>query len=213
MRTRLRLLVAALAASLLLALSAGTATAARSFSLSGGGQAILAISRVTFEANNGVQVANNVTLHGSLNSSIAKTPEALAGVITSVLFAARETCVTSEGIGCVAAPLAGTLHVRLISFTGTLPRIREIRLRIVGFAFLATVLETPQCLYRGNVEGLLILAREEVGGQVFESIRADSSVQSGIERILREELFRRCPTAGGFTTVMRLSRAITVRLV
>jgi hypothetical protein len=208
-----RLFVAVLAASLLLALGASTATAARSFSLNGGGQAILAISaRFTFEGNNGVRVANGITLHGSLHGAIAKTSGSLAGVVTSVLFGGRGECASSVGIGCVAAPLPGNWHLQLVSFTGTLPRIRTIRLRIVGVAILITLLETPQCLYRGDIEGELS-AREEAGGQVFESIVADESRGIERERILREELFRRCPEAARFIGSLRLGRAISIRLV
>jgi len=101
MNIRSRLFLAAVTAAFLIALAAGTATASRSFSVVGGGRAILAVangtSRLTFRGSNGVDVINNVTLHGSIHPLIAKTVGALVGVINRVTTGPEAECRTNVG--------------------------------------------------------------------------------------------------------------------
>jgi len=204
-----RLLTAALASVVLLALSAGTATASRSFSVGGGGRAILAISlgSLTFEpSGGGTRVISRVTLHGSVHSLIAKSVGALAGVITSIL---TSECRTSVGLPCRTFGTAPPWHITLLAFTGTLPNITSILLNIRA-QFLLEIgnrLET-RCWYEGVIGAGGVVNRGRIE-------RLEISPEKSFTTLIRaegEEFFRRCNREGSLVGGFRLSPAIEIRL-
>lgn len=135
MRTRSKLLLSALAAALVLSMAVGSASANRlasnstSFSLTW--------ARLTLAPSLGSSVICPVTLAGSFHSrTITKTLESLIGYVTSAsVGAAGRTTATCEG--GTATILSATLpwHVRYGGFTGTLPNITGVILRLVGASF------------------------------------------------------------------------------
>jgi hypothetical protein len=98
-----------------------------------------------------------VTLEGTIHcATISKVAEALLGFITRAI-ADQDNCVDSSGNGIRARPREETLpwHIRYVSFSGTLPRVK-IRLRI-GAAGIR-ILNAPlvgNCLYRATVDGIV----------------------------------------------------------
>jgi hypothetical protein len=211
MRIRSKLLLAALTAALISTLDAGAASASRSLSVIRGGRAILAIAdgerKLTFEGDNGVQIINSVTLHGSLHGLFSKVSGALLGVINRVTVGSRELCRSSIGIACDMRVLPGNRHERLLSFRGTLPRILSVVIEDLRAEFLIQLLETPQCLYRGNIGYELPVAAD---GRItsMESTRTAISLQT----VLREELFRRCPSSGHINGTFSISPPPSITL-
>jgi len=211
MRVGFRLFLSLVAVLLLLAVTAGSATASRSFSIVGGGKAILAISLtlLTFSGSNGVNVISDVTLHGSIHSLIAKTRGALAGVITGVLIG---RCTNTFSIPCRVTALVeprAFWHLQLLSFTGTLPVIRTITLIIVRSAFLILFNEELECLYLGDVGATGSLN----ASGVVERLEPEPNRNSvPLFRAANEEFFRTCPREGRLTGGFRLSPTIGIRL-
>jgi len=219
MHTRSKLLVAALTAALLLALGASTASASRSFSVVGGGRAILAIAngergstRLTFAGESGRLVISDVTLHGSLHSLIAKTRGALAGVINAIRTA---NCRTEGafGVTCHASGLPN-FHIRLESFTGTLPRISTITLTIeAAFQILFAPDEEgghPECLYRGNISATG--GRNSGESVVIETLRVNNPNSATLSRAAREEFFRNCDRRGELIGTFAVTPTVSLRL-
>jgi len=208
MHARTRLLTAALAAVILLALSAGTATASRSFSVVGGGRAILAISlgSLTFEPSSGsTRVISRVTLHGSVHSLIAKTAAALAGIITGVR---TGECRTNVGLSCRTSGTALPWHITLLAFTGTLPNITTILLNIRA-QFLLEIGETPlRCWYEGTIGAGGAVNR----GRIERLEIAPEKASTSLIRAENEEFFRRCAGGGSLIGGFRLSPVIEIRL-
>jgi len=210
MHIRSKMLMAALTAALALAVGAGTASASRSFSVVGGGRPILAIAPaggLTFAGSNGVNVISNVTLHGSVHPLIGKTHGALAGVINSILTA---NCRTSIGVECVSSGV-GTFHIRLLSFTGTLPRITGLQLLVVSRFKIELARGRPNCEYEGeiaaNAEGRAGAAEFTITG--LTPVRGN---RASLIRAEGEEFFRRCPTSGELVGAFRLEPSVTIRL-
>jgi len=213
-------LLAATAAVLLLALGTGTAAASRSFSVVGGGQAILAIATaLTFrDPATGVNIINRVTMHGSIHSLIAKTVGSLAGVITSVLTGDETVCRDSLGVTCSTLPQELPWHIQLLAFTGTLPEITSITILLVEAAFLLRLggrplpgLEGTECLYKGRAGGIGRTVADPAGRRI-ETLEADERKPLPLIRILNEEFFRRCPREGVFRGIFTLAPLIIIRL-
>jgi len=210
MHTRAQTLATILATTaLLLAIGSATATASRSFSVVGGGRAILAIAAgeraVTFTAA-GVNFIQDITLHGSLHSLIAKTPGSLVGVINRVSTGAN--CRSSAGVVCSSSALAPSWHVQLVAFSGTLPRITSITFDLKETAFLLRV-ENTECLYRGDVRAITRMSGEP---PTTNQLEVDTTRQLALSRVLREEFFRPCAREGIFRGVFALSTSVAVRL-
>jgi hypothetical protein len=138
MRTRSKLILAALTTTLLMGLAVGSASAGR-----------LSISnrniRLTFSPfhiisrESGALFSCNLTLEGSFHSgTIRKVQGALAGYITRA--SARE---------CSTTILQGTLpwHITYDSFSGTLPRLESLNLVFHRFAFIIDTIVHPPCLF------------------------------------------------------------------
>jgi hypothetical protein len=142
MRTRSKLLLAGMAATLLLSFAVGTASARR-----------LAVDDQDFDIRwaplsfiaGGTTTTCNVTLLGSFHSlTIAKTAGLLIGFIDH---AAVNSCNAGAGATVLTADLPW--HVRYSSFAGILPNITSVTLHLVGAAFRVDPAgELPACLAR-----------------------------------------------------------------
>ena len=143
MRTRSKLALIGLGATLLMALAISTASA-RNLSISN--QNI----RITF--NNlelGVEEVStttcHITLEGSFHSrTLSKTPDTLVGFLTRV---------TTGNCNAAVTVLTATLpwHIRYAGFSGRLPAIASILARGIGAAFGIEPGLGINCLFRSNV--------------------------------------------------------------
>ena len=216
MHARTKLLGAALAATLLLALGASTATASRSFSVVGGGRAILAIAsgetRLTFRGNTGIDVIQLVTLHGSIHGSIAKTEGSLVGAITNVLVGAEAECRSNIGGNCQTIMLIPALswHLRLLFYTGTLPSITSIKIEMIELE-VTVRLGTTECLFRGALR-FTGTARAEPRDATISQLRVDETRQIRLFRTIRDEPLRPCAMEGAVAGTFNLALLTTVRL-
>jgi hypothetical protein len=140
MRTRSKLLLGALLAALVLAAAIGTAGAGRFSSSEQRFRITWASAELTGFTNN---IRCRLTLEGSFHyRTFVKASEALLGHITGATIA--HPCTNGEqwafnGREVLAGTtLANTLpwHLRYDSFTGTLPTINAIIVRIIGLRLL-----------------------------------------------------------------------------
>jgi hypothetical protein len=128
MRRRVRLPLVALGAALLLSATLATAGATR-----------IATSEQRFRVvwrelifSGGLSLTCPVTIEGSLHSkTISKVLEALIGYVSAATVGA-----TCNGGAARILPETLPWHIRYNGFTGTLPRITEIHIRLVNFAWL-----------------------------------------------------------------------------
>ena len=158
-----KLVLTAVAASLVLAAVVGTASANR---LSVSNRAIRVVW-TPLDFDNIVDC--NVTLEGEfVASTIEKRPKALLGRITR---AAVSNC--TEGVTVLTETLPW--HITYQGFIGRLPTISGIRLLLVGASFLLNIFGV-QCLYRAtevdNASGIANI--NEATGQVT-GLRADET--------------------------------------
>jgi len=207
MHVPLRPLMAGLVAVLLLALGTGVAAASRSFSVVGGGRAILAISSstLTFENGSGTNLIVDVTLHGSIHPTLPKVRGALIGIITSISTA---NCRSSTGLRCRFSGLP-TWHLKLASFTGTLPRIASLLFEIEA-AILEELEGRPNCLYRG----VLFANSQATLGPSESRFERFLFLLSTIPlfRVEGEEFFRRCARSIQFVGGFNFAPIINIRL-
>ncbi len=175
MRTRSKLLLAGMAATLLLSFAVGSASARR-----------LAVDDQDFEVKweplrfiaGGTTTSCNVTLLGSFHSlTITKSIGSLIGYIDH---ASVNRC--NEGAG--ATILAGTLpwHVTYGGFTGTLPTISSAILNLLGASFeVDPAGGLPPCLARTDAaEPGRGIGNLSAGGQVT-GLQADVSQSIDLE--------------------------------
>lgn len=156
MHTRSRLVLAAIAAALALAVGPSAASAARSFSISNNALSAYVTPRTTFFGTPSENlVICTVTLTASLHSTVAKARGSLVGFVNG---GRLERC-TSTIFPVRLIPLVehrSPFHMTLNSFKGTLPRITEILLTINNFRLLTQATEpfgrTQGCLYRANLD-------------------------------------------------------------
>lgn len=214
MRTRSKLLLAALAATLVMAAGVGLASA-RTLSISE--QRYRAVwTPMNFADVNGlIQLRCNVTLRGSFHTrTSAKVRGALTGYIT-------EASVARPCTGGEVWILNGrdrptnTLpwHITFDSFRGTLPLITGTRSAVIGSSYLISTVGFT-CLYAGTTASPAfgIVNIERTG--VATNVRIDET--SPIP--LRESVSGICPASGAFsgTTSSLLGDSgatITVRLI
>jgi len=204
MRISGKLLLAALTASLILAIGVGTASASNGIRLtatSGSLARVRADTRALTFSGGGFEVICEVSRTLSLRETIAKVERTVAGGVTDVRVA---NC--RGGNARVLAPEAARpWPVRYISFAGTLPNITSVRLEIVGAAFLLEVFfGFGRCLFRGNPQGTT------VGTPTITEVRAD-------ERIGLREVINlggaECPTEGFFRGVLTVSPTVRMTLI
>jgi len=131
MRTRSKLLLAALAAALLLTALVGSASANR---LSGNEKNFrITYTPMRFESREGKTVSCNVTLEGSFHErTITKTANALVGYITA---ARVESCTPTNGARANTETLPW--HIQYESFTAAsgLPNIETITENTINSSF------------------------------------------------------------------------------
>jgi hypothetical protein len=163
MLARLRPFVAGLTAALVLGLAVGAASAAR-FSLSNQNFRIVWRS-LQFKGEGFVRIECPVTLEGSLHSrTFVKASGALIGYITRALLASSACTgglAESASLGTETLPW----HVKYESFTGTLPNITSLGLRV--FDKVERVFEMRMsCLYMPAMEGMKLIATVGAGGVI-----------------------------------------------
>jgi hypothetical protein len=157
-----------------------------------------------------------VTIEGSFHSrTISKVLEALVGYITRAI-------VGTPCTGGTATALTASLpwHIRYNGFTGTLPEIREIHLRLVNAGFLIQTIEPlfgtlVACLYQSTAASPMRgwIGREAAGQ--LTNLRVDET--AGIP--LFRQLAGFCPNPGKLRgtsntiTLLGATTRITVTLV
>jgi hypothetical protein len=124
MRTRSRLILAGVAASLALGLAVSAASAGRLSTSNARFRAVwAALNMGSFD--NEISIRCPITLEGSFHSAtIRKTPGALMGAITKAVVNGAEPPCTGGRLTILQESLPW--HVTYASFRGTLPRIEEI---------------------------------------------------------------------------------------
>jgi hypothetical protein len=158
MKASARVLLTLLAASAFAASLAASATA-RNFSVSNRNiRVVWTAARPLEFISNIAPIRCEVTLEGTLHcATIAKVAEALIGFITRARVR-EETCEDNElGTEILAEIVQESLpwHLRYVSFSGTLPRVR-VRVRVINAVFrLIRVPIIVNCLYRVNIDGLI----------------------------------------------------------
>lgn len=122
-----------------------------------------------------------VTLEGSLHTrTIVKTAELLVGYVTRAILN-RAACFLSGLSGAFIlngtelTPNSLPWHMRYESFSGTLPRVTAINLRIISLSFLVvTSLLSLSCLYRSTVaEPARVSANVDTSSGQITSLRFD----------------------------------------
>ncbi|HZV74771.1 MAG TPA: hypothetical protein VFF79_13735 [Conexibacter sp.] len=213
MHTHTKLLLAALTATLVMALAVNTASA-NHFSLSN--QAFRVVwSPLNFIGEGStVRVTCNVTIEGSFHSrTIVKTIGSLVGYVTRAIAG-----------GCTedsATVLTATLpwHITYEGFSGRLPTISRVRLLLRHTSFTESIFGgLVTCLYAdaGTSE------TENNAGEVLLSsgsaneLAADPSIRLPFVR--GSGLTENCPTRGGFTgtgqvTLLGATTRIIVTLI
>ncbi len=205
MRARNKIVLAALAATLVLAMS-GTASANRlRFSDTGFLFKWKTESRLTFAAF-GFSASCEVRLKGTFHTtSFAKARQNLIGSVTQA--SARQPCEGNEAWILNGtefqifpeAPFATSLpwNLRYFSFTGRLPSISTITFAIVGMSVLIQS-ALGSCLYRTTEsEPFVMIATREAGGGIT-ALRADETATILVTRGSRE--FCRELTPNGVAT-------------
>jgi hypothetical protein len=171
MRTRTKLLFVGFTAALVFSMTVASASATR-----------LSISNRNFRATftpltlgstAGVRISCPVTLEGSFHSAtINKTLEALIGHVTR----ASVTTASCTGGRATIAQSSLPWHIRYGGFTGTLPRLSGVILRLVGATFTVEDTETgATCTTRTTATqpGVGIVTVEANG--LVTGLRADES--------------------------------------
>jgi hypothetical protein len=181
MRTRSKLLLAALTATAFMSLLVGTASARR-FQLSNQRwQAIWPL--LSFETG-AATVSCPVTLEGSFPSAIlSKVSGQLIGYVTSAKVNGVRSACNETGSATV---LNATLpwHIRYDRFIGALPSITEIRIQLIGARFQV------------NAGGVVCLAGTTAAAPGFGYVVRD--VATGRANTLRADPSGRIPLGGEF---------------
>lgn len=200
-----KVVLAAFAAMLLLALGTGAASANRSISLTPTtGQS--AVSRaLTFSSPEveGFEVICEVTL--TMEEIVRAASKTAGSRIGNIIDARVAGC--RNGTATVLAPTrAAPWNTTYVSFTGTLPNITSVRLELRGAAFLVSAAGgLSRCLFRGNPQG------DTVGGLRVTGFTATRGVNVGLSVDLRG--FVACPRNGSFAGTFNLERTVTISLL
>lgn len=214
MRNRSKLLLTAIATTLIMA-AAVTVASARQFTTSNQNARAVWTS-IQFTSLGGlIQIRCNLTLRASFHYRTFSKTRSLVGYITSA-------GITRPCSGGEAWVLNGSerptntlpWHIVYDSFRGTLPRITGIRLGIIGGSFLLSGLGN-QCQYTGTAPSPafgIINLNESTGEGI--SLSADSTVTVP----LAATLVGSCPANGAFAGTTSLldegeGSRITIRLI
>jgi hypothetical protein len=150
MRTHLRAAATALVVVALLCAGAAGASASRSFTTTGGARrGVREIDRTLNLKLGAITIVCESTMVKDIHSLIPKVVGALFGFVTDLRFAnCRETLGgAASARGLIETPW----HIRYQSFTGTLPMITGVLVRIVDAKILITLGRVTFCLYRGDI--------------------------------------------------------------
>jgi hypothetical protein len=213
MRTHTKLTLAALTATLVMALAVNTASA-NNISLSNQTFRVVWSPLNFIGEGSSVRGVCNVTIEGSFHSrTIVKTIGALIGYVTRAIAGG---CTENS-----ATVLTATLpwHITYEGFSGRLPNITRVRLLLRHIAFVTQIFGgLVECLYAdaGNNQS------ENSAGEVLLSsgsaneLAADPSIR--IPFVRGSGLTENCPTRGGFTgtgnvTLLGATTRITVTLI
>lgn len=197
MRNRSKLLLAALAATAVFGALVATASATR---IAMSEQHFRATwTNLEFQAVGGIfTIKCPVTIEGSFHSStISKVLEALVGYVTQAAVGAPAAC-TGGTVTILTANLPW--HIRYNGFSGTLPEITRIHLRLILAEFLINrndlALGRFSCLYRSTPTNPM-RAWVEVNAttHVVESMRPDRTAQIKLFARLAESTAT-CPAEG-----------------
>ncbi len=199
-----KFLLAALAALVVLAFGSGIASANRSIeaSVASGelGRITATSARLTFTDSEATfRIVCQVVLTISLNRSVSKTRESVAGRVNAV----EVTRCEGGTVSVLTATLPWT--VQYISFAGTLPNITSLRLRLKNVGFLVSAFfGLGRCLYGGDAEGTT------GGGTTITELRADESRALGLVTNLGGF---ECPAGGVFRGTFTVAPNVRLRLI
>lgn len=200
MRKSVKLILTALAASLLLSAAVGTASA-RNLSVSN--RNIRATwARLEFEVGGGSTVICPVTLEGSFHSqTVAKVRNSLIGAVTRATVK-QESCEGGTGAAFngvdryngTTTPNTLPWHITYDSFAGTLPTITSVRILLSRFRF--GIERSPCAVQVGNETDIVFAdAALGAGGVVNSLTPVEGSNRATIIRTDRDFLGA-CPRPG-----------------
>jgi len=205
-RTYLRAAVTALAVVVLLCAGAGGAMASRSFSTSGGARrGIREIDRDLHLKLGAIEIICESTMVKDIHSLISKVAGSLFGFVTDLRFAnCRETL---GAVATVRGLIEVPWHIRYQSFTGTLPMITSVLVRIVDAKILIT-LRPALCLYRGDIP--MFKTGRTANGSITVTQLTNLRHQVPLFRAL--EGSSRCPSELEFEALYNVEPAFTLFL-
>lgn len=189
--------------ALLLALAVGEAGASRSIVLAPGegelGRIEARSTALTFtDAEASFSVICEVTRTLRLNRSIPKTAGAQVGTVTAI-----EVRNCRGGVVRFLTPSLPWI-ITYVSFTGTLPAIREVLWEVEFRGFLlGGILGGAECLYTGNV-------REHTNGRPINSITIEEGREIGLGQNLGVV---ECPAQVIIAGTLRLRPVVEMRLM
>jgi hypothetical protein len=222
MRTRSKLVLAALVATACLAVAVGTANARRIEFSEQHIRAVWSIERAHFKGSNAAfAIECELTIEGSFHSrTLSKVCGQLIGYIT--VAEAPNLCIGGEiailnGVeplpGGGTAPNTLPWHVRYHSFSGTLPTIERIRIQIIGAAILMWD-ALIECLYQSTAAKPLFAILHIVAG-TLTTLQWDETSPIPLKIELRFPCPAEATLAGSSNTfeVQRRTTRVFVRLV
>jgi len=188
-----------LAAALTLALGAGTAAANRGFQTEEGGRSAAEAREYQIRIGE-LTITCDVVRYISLHRTIAKAALSLAGIVERV-----EVRNCRNGTLRVLPALL-PWHMQYQSFSGVLPNISGIRMRVIGLGWLIEAHSGLfRCLYVGNVEAEL---------PVFAgSISTIAYREASIPLFLESLSLAPCPATMQMSGTLRLPGNVRIRLI
>lgn len=205
---RCKLILAGLVAVLALGSMAGMASASRSLSVSGGARRGIRETERTIVLELGaIEVICASTMVKDIHSFIPKTLGALFGFVTDLRFVGcRETL---GGEASARALIEAPWHIQYQSFTGILPAITSVNVKIIDAKILISLQRRTLCLYRGDLP-MFKTGRTAGGALTIEHLTTPLH-QIPLFRAL--EGSTRCPSELEFSVDYVVEPAVTLRLV
>ncbi|HZV73606.1 MAG TPA: hypothetical protein VFF79_07820 [Conexibacter sp.] len=213
MRTHTKLALAALTATLVMALAVNTASANR-ISISNQAFRVVWSPLNLIGEGSSVRVTCNITIEGSFHSrTIVKTLGSLVGYVTRAIAGG----CTENSTTVLTATLPW--HITYEGFSGRLPTISRVRLLLRGTAYITQIFGgLVECLYADAGRS----AEENTAGEVLltgssaNEFKADESIR--IPFVRGSGLTENCPMREGFTgtgqvTLLGATTRITVTLI
>jgi hypothetical protein len=202
MRKTIGLVAATFVVAALLAVSAGTAAALRSISLSPAGSITATSRAVTFRTSSG-EVICEITLSGTVGTAIPKARGSSVGSAT----ARSGRCRGPLGVEVILTWLNAPYPIIFKEWLGELPRIEGLLLEFVNVQMLVEVpILRLRCLYAGNVPAL----GPVVGGVFRQAIPLPEAIIPLFRQLVGSET---CPREAQVTTTFNIVPEQNVRLV